>query len=204
MIRRDLAQLSEVGQLECVHGGAVLSSGIGNPECVQRCNRNTEGKARIGRDGARHISNGSTVFINIGPTTEAVAREMLTLKDLIVVTNSLNTDNILAANPDFEIVVADGSLRRTDGGLPGNLTTQVVDLFKFDYVIISCAGIDFDFQEVRATRSILRQSKSAHVVADSSKTLRSAPGRVGNLGGRGYALYRCSAASGHDGACRRT
>ena len=30
-IRRDLAQLSEAGQLERVHGGAVLSSGIGNP-----------------------------------------------------------------------------------------------------------------------------------------------------------------------------
>ncbi len=188
-IRRDLAQLSEAGQLERVHGGAVLSSGIGNLDYVQRRNRNTEGKARIGRECAGHIPNGSTVFINIGTTTEAVARELLTHKDLLVVTNSLNTANILAANPDIEIVVAGGSLRRTDGGLLGNLTTQVVDLFKFDYAIISCAGIDsdfdlldFDFQEVRATKSIIRQSKSTYVVADSSKILRSAPGRIGNLG----------------------
>ncbi|MDA7965593.1 DeoR/GlpR family DNA-binding transcription regulator [Ruegeria sp.] len=187
-IRRDLAQLSQSGQLERVHGGAVMSSGLGNLDYMQRRNRNTEGKARIGRECARHIPNGATVFINIGTTTEAVAREMLTHTDLLVVTNSLNTANILAANPNIEIVVAGGSLRRTDGGLLGNLTTQVVDLFKFDFAIISCAGIDndldlldFDFQEVRATKSIIRQSKSVFVVADSSKILRSAPGRIGNL-----------------------
>ena len=188
-IRRDLAQLSETGQLERVHGGAILSSGIGNLDYVQRKNRNTLGKSRIGRECARHIPKGSTVFINIGTTTEAVARELLTHTDLLVVTNSLNTANILAANPKIEIVVAGGSLRRTDGGLLGNLTTQVVDLFKFDFAIISCAGIDadldlldFDFQEVRATKSIIRQSKKTFVVADSSKILRSAPGRIGNLG----------------------
>ncbi|WP_424829999.1 DeoR/GlpR family DNA-binding transcription regulator [Ruegeria sp.] len=188
-IRRDLSQLSDAGHLERVHGGAILSSGLGNLDYVQRRNRNTQGKALIGRECARHVPNGSTVFINIGTTTEAVAREMLTHTDLLVVTNSLNTANILAANPNIEIVVAGGSLRRTDGGLLGNLTTQVVDLFKFDFAIISCAGIDadldlldFDFQEVRATKSIIRQSKSAFVVADSSKILRSAPGRIGNLG----------------------
>lgn len=187
-IRRDLTQLSESGQLERVHGGAVLSAGLGNLDYVQRRKRNTEGKARIGKECARNIPNGATVFINIGTTTEAVAAELLHHKDLLVVTNSLNTANILAANPEIEIMVAGGTLRRTDGGLLGNLTAQVVDLFKFDYAIISCAGIDadfdlldFDFQEVSATKSIIRQSKSTFVVADSSKMLRSAPGRIGNL-----------------------
>lgn len=187
-IRRDLAQLSKTGQLERVHGGAVLSPGLGNLDYVQRRNRNAEGKRRIGRQCARHIPNGSSVFINIGTTTEAVACEMMTHTDLLVVTNSLNTANILAANPNIEIVVAGGTLRRTDGGLLGNMTTQFVDLFKFDYAIISCAGIDadgdlldFDLQEVHATKAIMRQSKSAFVVADHSKILRSAPGRIGAL-----------------------
>lgn len=187
-IRRDLTQLSEAGQLERVHGGAVVSSGLGNLDYLQRRNRNIEGKARIGKECARNIPDGSTVFINIGTTTEAVAREMLSHKDLLVVTNSLNTANILAANPDIEVIVAGGTLRRTDGGLLGNLTTQVVDLFKFDHAIISCAGIDtdldlldFDVQEVSATKTIIRQSKTTFVVADCFKIPRSAPGRIGNL-----------------------
>jgi DeoR family glycerol-3-phosphate regulon repressor len=68
------------------------------------------------------------------------------------------------------------------------MTTQFVDLFKFDYAIISCAGIDadgdlldYDLQEVHATKTIMRQSKTAFVVADHSKILRSAPGKIGNL-----------------------
>lgn len=187
-IRRDLAQLSEAGQLERVHGGAVLSPGLGNLDYVQRRNRNMEGKRRIGRECVRHIPDGSSVFINIGTTTEAVASELMTHRDLLIVTNSLNTANILAANPNIEIVVAGGTLRRADGGLLGNMTTQFVDLFKFDYAIISCAGIDadgdlldYDLQEVHATKTIMRRSKTAFVVADHSKVLRSAPGKIGNL-----------------------
>lgn len=75
-----------------------------------------------------------------------------------MVTNSLNTANILAANPHIEIVVAGGTLRRTDGDL-----------------------LDFDLEEVHATKTIMRQSKFAFVVADHSKVLRSAPGKIGNL-----------------------
>ena len=73
-------------------------------------------------------------------------------------------------------------------GLLGNLTTQVVDYFKFDYAVISCAGIDtdgelldFDLQEVHATQTIIRRSRSTFVVADQSKIMRTAPGRIGSV-----------------------
>lgn len=187
-IRRDLAELSEVGKLERVHGGAVMPSGVDNIDYVHRRELNASGKTRIGRACAQHVPENASVFINIGTTTEAVSRELLSHKNLLVVTNSLNTANILAGNPECDIIVAGGNLRRSDGGLLGNLTTQVVDLFKFDLAIISCAGIDddgdlleFDLQEVHATRAILRQAKSTYVVADQTKIGRTAPGKIGNI-----------------------
>ncbi len=187
-IRRDLTDLADAGHLERVHGGAVLATGANNIDYVQRQQVNAEGKQRIAKACAAAIPNDASVFINIGTTTEAVARELLGHTGLMVVTNSLNTANILSANPNIDIVVAGGSLRRTDGGLLGNLTTQVVDLFKFDYAVISCAAIDvdgelldFDLQEVHATRAIINRSRSTFVVADQSKILRTAPGRIGTL-----------------------
>ena len=187
-IRRDLSQLAKSGQLERVHGGAVLSSTANNLDYEKRRNRNAEGKGQIGRAGANLIQNGASVFMNIGTTAEAVASEMMGHSDLLVVTNSLNTANILSVNPNIEIIVAGGTLRRTDGGLLGNLTAQFLELFKFDHAIISCAGIDddgdlldFDLQEVHATQSILRQASSVHVVADSTKVRRRAPGKITNL-----------------------
>lgn len=187
-IRRDLSRLAQEGRIERVHGGAVLSSRESNLDYNKRRNRNATGKQQIGRACAQLIQNGSSVFINIGTTTEAVASELLGHSDLLVVTNSLNTANSLALNPEIEIIVAGGTLRRTDGGLLGNLTAQFLELFKFDHAVISCAGIDsdgdlldFDLQEVHATQSILRQASSVHVVADHTKVGRRAPGKISNL-----------------------
>jgi len=187
-IRRDLAELDGAGKLERVHGGAILPRGVVNLDYKHRQNLNASGKKWIGQACAQHIPENASIFINIGTTTEAVSRELLEHKDLLVVTNSLNTANILSANPDCDIVVAGGNLRRSDGGLLGNLTTQIVDNFKFDLAIISCAGVDddgdlleFDLQEVHATKSIIRQAKSTFVVADQTKIGRGAPGKIGNL-----------------------
>lgn len=187
-IRRDLSDLAEGGHLERVHGGAVIADGLTNIDYVQRQQLNAAGKQAIAKACAAAIPNKASVFINIGTTTEAVARALLNHKELMVVTNSLNTANILSANPNIDIVVAGGSLRRADGGLLGNLTTQVVDFFKFDYAVISCAGIDadgelldFDLQEVHATQAIISRSRSTFVVADHSKIMRTAPGRIGSV-----------------------
>lgn len=187
-IRRDLKDLCASGELERVHGGAVLRSGLTNLDYVRRQQMNADGKRGISKLCAEAIPDDSSVFINIGTTTEAVAKKLRNHTKLLVATNSLNTANILATNPNCEIIVAGGTLRRADGGLLGNLTTQVVDLLKFDIAVISCAGIDddgdlldFDLQEAHATRTILRQAKAAFVVADKTKIGRAAPGKVGTL-----------------------
>lgn len=187
-IRRDLRELADQGHLERVHGGAVLRSGLTNLDYVRRQQLNAQGKQKISRLCASEIPDNCSVFINIGTTTEAVAKELQNHSRLLVATNSLNSANLLAANPDCEIIVVGGTLRRADGGLLGNMTAQVVDLLKFDLAVISCAGIDeegdildFDLQEAHVTRTIMRHAKAVFVVADRTKIGRAAPGRIGSL-----------------------
>ncbi|MBK5934457.1 DeoR family transcriptional regulator [Rhodovulum imhoffii] len=187
-IRRDLAELAETGQLERVHGGAILSSGVANIGYEERRGLNAEAKADIARRCARDIPENTSLFLNIGTSTEAVARELLHHRNMLVVTNNMNVANILVANPDCEILVAGGTLRRADGGLVGNLTAETIRQFKFDLAVIGCSAIDedgdmldFDIQEVNVSRTILRQSRRAFLVADSSKFQRTAPARIGAL-----------------------
>ena len=116
-IRRDLSRLTEIGKLERVHGGAVIPSGVVNIEYEQRRLLNKSGKRNIAAECASRIPNGASVFINIGTTTEAVARELLNHDNLLVVTNNLNIANILSANKNCEIILAGGILRRLDGGI---------------------------------------------------------------------------------------
>ncbi len=181
-IRRDLAELSESGRLERVHGGAVVPSGVINIQYEERRQLNEQGKKAIGQRCAAEIPDGASVFMNIGTTTEAVARALLDHENLLVVTNNLNIANILAANHSCEIILAGGVLRRADGGIVGGLTVEMVKQFKFDYSVLGCSAIDgdgdlldFDGQEVMVSSTAIKRSRKVMVAADHLKFLRKAP-----------------------------
>lgn len=187
-IRRDLSDLADAGQLERVHGGAVLPSGVANIGYEERRALNAEQKEAIGAACAAEIPESASVFLAIGTTTEAVARHLLRHRDLMVVTNNLNAATILLANPGCEIAVAGGTLRRADGGLVGPLASRAVAEFKVDIAVIGCSALDadgdildFDIAEVEVSRTVLRQSRRRVLVADASKFRRSAPARIGSL-----------------------
>jgi DeoR family glycerol-3-phosphate regulon repressor len=187
-IRRDLAEMSDAGRLERVHGGAILSSGVANIGYEDRRALNQNSKTDIARACAAEVPENISLFLNIGTSTEAVARELLGHRNMLVVTNNINVANILASNPDCDVIVTGGSLRRADGGLVGSLAAQTIQQFKFDLAVIGCSALDsdgdmldFDIQEVGVSQTILRQSRRTFLVADSSKLSRSAPARIASL-----------------------
>jgi len=187
-IRRDLSDLAEAGKLERVHGGAVLPSGTTNIGYEERRSLNPRAKTDIARACASRIPDDISLFLNIGTSTEAVARELLHHRNLLVVTNNMNVANILVENPDCEIIVTGGHLRRADGGLVGNLASDTIRQFKFDLAVIGCSALDadgdfldFDIQEVGVSQAIMRQSRKTYLVADGSKFTRSAPARIACL-----------------------
>ena len=187
-IRRDLAELTDSGQLERVHGGAVVPSGVVNIVYQERRRLNANGKQAIAETCAQTIPNGASVFMNIGTSTEAVAQSLLDHQNLLVVTNNLNIANILIANTSCEIILTAGILRRIDGGLVGGLTADLLKQFKFDCAILGCSAIDtdgdlldFDGQEIMVSQTALKQSRSVMVVADHLKFKRTAPLKICSL-----------------------
>lgn len=187
-IRRDLSDLAEAGMLDRVHGGAVLRSGVSNIGYEDRRALNHEVKTRIAERCAADIPDGSSLFLNIGTSTEAVARQLLHHKNLMVVTNNMNVATILAKNPDCEIVVTGGVLRRSDSGLVGNLAVSTIRQFKFDHAVIGCSALDvdgdlmdFDLQEVLVSQTIIAQARHTSLVVDHSKFARTAPARIASL-----------------------
>lgn len=187
-IRRDLTDLALAGKLDRVHGGAVLRAGVANIGYEDRRLMNAEAKAAIARACAAMIPENSSIFLNIGTTTEAVARALLWHRNLTVVTNNMNVANILAESESCDVIVAGGVLRRADGGLVGDLTTEAIGHFKVDFAVIGTSALDlegdlldFDPQEVRVSRAILRQAQVSILVADASKLTRRAPVRIASL-----------------------
>ena len=187
-IRRDLTELADTGYLDRVHGGAVPRTGVTNLGYEERRRLNEGAKAAIARACAAAIPDNCSVIINLGTSTEAVARELLNHRNLTVITNNMNVANILAANPGCDVMVAGGALRRSDGGLVGELTTHFFEQFKVDVAIIGTSALDaegelldYDLAEVRVAKAIIRQARRTFLVCDHSKLTRSAPVRLASL-----------------------
>lgn len=187
-IRRDLTDLADAGMLDRVHGGAMMRTGVSNIGYETRRRMNDAGKAAIARACAQMIPDNSSMILNIGTTTEAVARELLGHRNITVVTNNMNVANILVANDSCDVMVAGGALRRSDGGLVGDLTVEFMAQFKVDYAVIGASALDrdgdlldFDMAEVRVSKSILRQARQVFLVMDGSKLDRPAPVRLASL-----------------------
>ena len=187
-IRRDINQLCEQALLRRYHGGAGLPSSVENVSYRSRQVMCLEEKRRIARRASERIPDQASLFVNIGTTTEEVAKALLTHHDLRIITNNLNVALILSANPDFEVIIAGGAVRSRDGGVIGEATIDFINQFKVDFGIIGISGIDgdgtlldFDYREVRVAQAIIANARQVVLVADHTKFGRSAMVRLGHL-----------------------
>ena len=98
-IRRDLNELSEARALTRVHGGAIIASGVENLAYEARKLVAQPHKRLIGEAAARLIPDHSSLFINLGTTTEEVAHALSGHSGLLVITNNLNVADELLPQP---------------------------------------------------------------------------------------------------------
>lgn len=181
-VRRDVQRLADEGLLTRFHGGVrVPSSTTENLEYQQRETLNAANKERIARAVALQIPNNCALILNIGTTTEAVARALRLHSGLRVITNNLNVAAILSGNPNCEVIVAGGVVRSRDRGIVGETTVDFIRQFKVDIAVIGISGIeadgslrDYDYREVKVAQAIIAHSREIWLAADTSKFNRPA------------------------------
>ncbi len=187
-IRKDLNELCDLGVLQRFHGGAMFAAGVANLGYENRRHISSDAKRRIGERAAQLVPNNCSLFINIGTTTEEVARALHDRHGLMVITNNLNVAQLLRGHPHIEVIVAGGVLRHADAGIVGEAAVEFIRQFKVDFAVLGVSGIDtdgalldFDFREVSVSRAIMASSRRTILVADAMKFSRSAPVRIGHI-----------------------
>lgn len=187
-VRRDVKQMEEAKLLARYHGGVGLPSSVENIDYSQRQVLNIDAKRRIAAAVAQRVPPGCSLLINIGTTTEEVARALAHHHGLHVVTNNLNVAAILCDNPDCEVILAGGVVRGRDRGIVGEATIDFIRQFKVDIGIIGISSIepdgtlrDFDPREVKVAQAIIDQSREVWLVADADKFSRQALVRMAHL-----------------------
>lgn len=187
-IRKDLNDLCDTRVLTRIHGGALFPSGNENVKYEARRAIAAVEKQAIGAAAAALIPNNSSLFINIGTTTEAVGEALADHHELMVITNNINVANRLRVFPGIEVVIAGGVVRGSDGGIVGEAAVDFIRQFKVDFAVIGVSAIDedgalldFDFREVKVAQAIISNARHVILVSDSLKFERTAPVRIGHL-----------------------
>jgi DeoR family glycerol-3-phosphate regulon repressor len=187
-IRKDLTDICATGKLKRIHGGAVFPSGLENMQYEARRQIAAEEKDAIGRAAARLIPNNASLFINIGTTTEAVSQALIDHRDMMIITNNINVANRMRAYPHFEVAIAGGIVRSSDGGVVGEAAVDFIRQFKVDFAVIGASAIDddgalldFDYREVKVAQAIIANARHVILVSDSTKFDRTAPVRIAHM-----------------------
>ena len=144
-VRRDLDELSSLGLIVRVFGGARLASENPLAEKVddpfdEVLARGDEGKRSMAGLVARRIAANSTVFLEAGTTTYRVAEKLMG-HDLTVVTNSLRIADLLAPDPGTDLIMLGGHVNREDMSVQGSTTTAEVANLQIDVAVLGCSGV---------------------------------------------------------------
>ncbi|MCB8748304.1 DeoR/GlpR family DNA-binding transcription regulator [Rhodoferax sp. U2-2l] len=188
-VRRDVQRLAEEGLLARFHGGVRLpNSTTENIAHQQRKSLHADGKSRIALSVAAAVPNDCSLMLNLGTTTEAIARALLRHTGLRVITNNLNVASTLSTNQACEVIVVGGVVRGRDQGIVGEAAVDFIRQFKVDIALIGISGIeedgslrDYDYREVKVSQSIISHAREVWLAADVSKFRRPAMVEVARL-----------------------
>lgn len=215
-IRRDLNALGKQRLIIRVHGGAIAPGGVSQSEQLVNLDYSTrsmlghDAKEAIGKRVAMLIPNDASMFINIGTTTESVARYLTNHIGLLAITNNINIANTLRKSNAIKVMTAGGLVRHEDGGIVGDATEEFVNQFKVDYAVISCSALeedgtmlDFDIREVKVTQAIIRNARSVILACDATKFDRKAPVRLGEISMVNYVVLNDTPPVAFQKACSK-
>ena len=184
-IRKDLNELCDRGLASRIHGGARAGRSISNVDYQHRRLLSKVGKERVAAAAAALIPDECSLMMNIGTTTEQVARALYGHTGLVVITNNINIISALIGSPAKELILAGGAVRPSDGAIIGDAAVEFVSRYKADYAVIGASSIDadgavldYDAREVSVARAILKNARTRILVADMSKFARTAPVRI--------------------------
>jgi DeoR family transcriptional regulator of aga operon len=189
-VRSDLDALDAQQSIRRVHGGAVLrGAGTREASFEEALESSADEKRRIGEAAAALVEAGSSVLLDVGTTTAAIARALADRDDLdgvTVITNGLTIAlELERAIPRFQVVVTGGTLRALQHSLVEPLASTLLERVHADVAFIGCTGVhptggitNVNLPEADLKRVMVATSGNALVVADGSKLGRTHVGRI--------------------------
>lgn len=174
-VRRDLRELAAAGLCQRVYGGALPASPAARAY-EDRLELATESKERVARAAIRQIRPGSTIILDAGTTTLAMARLLPADLAVTVITPSPHVAIVLAEHPLAEVVIIGGRLSRHSMVTGGALALEAIRQLRADQFFMGVTGVHpeaglttGDLDDAATKRALAAQSTDTYVLASREK-----------------------------------
>jgi DeoR family transcriptional regulator, fructose operon transcriptional repressor len=204
-IRRDLDQLSAEGVLVRTYGGAVSLSTVSRVDRAVdvRLNLQKTEKEKIAALAASLVQDGSTIMINGGTTTLALARHLHNHRDLTVATNNLLVPPAMSPAVIRDLYVFGGAVRSITQATIGPVSLRVAGDFELDLrcdlalIGVGAVSVDAGYStsnlgEAAMMREMMSRAARVAILADSSKFGRRLFAQISELGSADYLITDAS------------
>lgn len=178
-IRRDLDSLAGRRLVDKVHGGAtrVGNRSSNEPGFEAKRRQQLAEKDRIAAAAAAEVTEGSAIGLTAGTTTWAMAKHLVDVPDLTVVTNSTLIAQVLYdSSHNGTTVILTGGARTPSDALVGPVATAALSRLHVDTIFMGVHGMDAEIgystpnlAEAELNDAFLRAAQRRVVVADHTK-----------------------------------
>jgi DeoR/GlpR family transcriptional regulator of sugar metabolism len=178
-VRRDLEILDRRGLIEKVHGGATSlpGSALFEPGFAAKSELQEPEKEAIADAAVALVVPGTAIGISAGTTTYALARRLVDVPGLTVVTNSVPVADVLhRAGRSDQTIILTGGVRTPSDALVGPFAVAALRTIHLDQVFMGVHGMDPrsgfttpNVLEADTDRALVAAGRRLVVCADSSK-----------------------------------
>jgi DeoR/GlpR family transcriptional regulator of sugar metabolism len=172
-IRQDLNHLESHGLLKRVHGGAVLKDG---DDLDNRLGINYDRKLQIARKVAGYVNDGETILIESGSVNALLAREILAVKQVTIMTTNVYIARQFRRNEQANIILLGGIYQHNSETLVGKMTRACIDQVNINKAFIGIDGYTGengfmlrDLFRAEVSSHIIQKATDVFIVSDSSK-----------------------------------
>lgn len=175
-IRRDLNEMSRLGLLKKVHGGAVLNDGANqDPPFVVRQQSETASKKHIAELAMKFVKDGQTLFLDSSSTITGLAREIAKSGSYSILSNGIEIVSVLNESTRIKLYSCGGKVNN-HSSIVGSIAEDTVKRFHADILFFSCSGISENSgitegseDTAAVKRCMINNSRVKVLLCDSSK-----------------------------------
>lgn len=177
-IRTDLAELEAEHRLKRTHGGAIRydNQSEHEPTSYEKIDKFVNRKKSIARAAVDYICPGDIIILDTGTTILELAKLIVNIENLTVVTNDLVIASYLEANSDVTVILIGGTVRKYFHCTIGECVIDALDDLRVDTLFLATNGVDIErglstpnMEMARIKNKLIQISSKTILLADSSK-----------------------------------